>query len=63
MTADIHDITDQRPHLTVAVVDGVHVLPCDLARSVNAGEKPSEILTEPVMRRIIEEWFGMVMVR
>ncbi|POA50306.1 hypothetical protein C1893_01780 [Pseudomonas sp. MPR-ANC1] len=56
MTADIHDIGDQRPHLTVAAVDGVHVLPCDLMRSVIAGDKPSAILSEPVLRRIIEEW-------
>lgn len=32
MTADIHDIAEQRPHLTVAAYDGVHVLPCDLVR-------------------------------
>ncbi|WDG52482.1 hypothetical protein [Pseudomonas chlororaphis] len=56
MTADIHDIADQRPHLTVAADDGVHVLPCELVRSVIAGDKPSAILTEPVVRRIIEEW-------
>ena len=60
MTADIHDITDQRPHLTVAAVDGIHVLPCDLVRSVIAGNKAFTILGEPVLRRIIEEWFGMV---
>ncbi|WP_025110099.1 hypothetical protein [Pseudomonas sp. H1h] len=57
MTADIHDIADQRPHLTVAADDGVHVLPCDLVRTVIVGDKPSAILTEPVLRRIIEEWF------
>lgn len=60
MTADIHDIADQRPHLTVAADDGVHVIPCDLARSVIAGDKPSAILTEPVLRRIIEELFQRV---
>ena len=63
MTAEIHYIADRRSHLTVTAEDGVHVLPCDLVRSVIAGEKPSAILTEPVMRRIIEEWFRMVMVR
>ncbi|WP_460091111.1 hypothetical protein [Pseudomonas sp. S2_E02] len=60
MTADIHDIADQRPHLTVTAEDGVHVLPCDLVRSVIAAEEPSAILTEPVLRRIIEEWFQRI---
>ena len=60
MTAEIHDIADQRPHLTVAAGDGVHVISCDLVRSVIAGEKPTAILTEPVLRRIIEEWFQKV---
>ncbi|AMS13156.1 hypothetical protein A3218_02065 [Pseudomonas chlororaphis] len=56
MSAEVHDIADQRPHLTVTADDGVHVLPCELVRSVIAGDKPSAILTEPVVRRIIEEW-------
>ena len=56
MSAEVHDIADQRPHLTVTADDGVHVLPCELVRSVIAGDKPSVILTEPVVRRIIEEW-------
>jgi hypothetical protein len=60
MTADIHDIADQRPHLTVVAGDGVHVLPCYLVCSVIAGNKPTTILTEPVLRRIIEEWFQRV---
>jgi hypothetical protein len=60
MTADIHEIAVQRPHLTVTAEDGVHVLPCDLVRSVIAGDKASAVLTEPVLRRIIEEWFQKV---
>ncbi|MEO8642633.1 hypothetical protein [Pseudomonas sp.] len=60
MTADVHDIADQRPHLTVVASDAVHVLPCDLVRSVITGDKPSAILTEPVVRRIIEEWLQQV---
>ncbi|QQX60931.1 hypothetical protein [Pseudomonas chlororaphis] len=60
MTADIHDIADHRPHLTVAADDGVHVLPCDLVRSVIDGKQPSSILTEPVVQRIIEEWLQKV---
>ena len=61
MTADIHDIAEQRPHLTVTADDGVHVLPCELVRSIVVGDKPSSVLTEPVLRRIIEEWFQKVM--
>lgn len=57
MTAGIHDIAAQRPHLMVAASDGTHVIPHALIRSVIAGNKPSAILTEPVMQRIIEEWF------
>lgn len=57
MAAEIHNLADHRPHLTVAADDGIHVLPCDLVRSVISGDKPSSILTEPVVRRIIEEWF------
>jgi hypothetical protein len=60
MTAEIHDIAGQRPHLSVTAHDGVHVLSCELLRSVIAGDKPSTILTEPVLRRIIEEWFQQV---
>ncbi|WP_447789483.1 hypothetical protein [Pseudomonas farris] len=60
MTADIHDIADQRPHLMVVASDGAHVIPHALVQSVVAGEKPSTILTEPVVRRIIEEWIERV---
>ncbi|TKK11801.1 hypothetical protein PflCFBP13510_12425 [Pseudomonas fluorescens] len=60
MTATIHDIADQRPHLMVVASDGVHVLPHALVQSVINGEKPSAILTEPVVRRIIEEWLQRV---
>ena len=56
MTATIHDIANQRPHLMVVASDGVHVLPHALVQSVIAGAKPSSILTEPVVKRIIEEW-------
>ncbi|WP_212625084.1 hypothetical protein [Pseudomonas sp. PP3] len=60
MTADIHEIADRRPHLTVVASDAVHVLPWDLVCSVITGDKPSAILTEPVVRRIIEEWLEQV---
>lgn len=60
MTATIHDISDQRPHLMVVASDGVHVLPHALMQSVIDGNKPSSILTEPVVQRIIEEWLQKV---
>lgn len=60
MTASIHDIADQRPHLMVVASDGVHVIPHALVQSVIAREKPSSILTEPVVQRIIEEWLQRV---
>jgi len=60
MTADILDIADQRPHLMVVASDGVHVLPRELIQSVIQGKNPSAILTEPVVRRILEEWFHQV---
>lgn len=60
MTATIHDIADQRPHLMVVASDGVHVLPHALVQSVINGGKPSSILTEPVVQRIIEEWLQQV---
>lgn len=60
MSADIHDIADQRPHLLVNASDGAHVIPHALVRSVIAGEKPAAILSEPLLRRIIEEWFQKV---
>ena len=60
MTATIHDIADQRTHLMVVASDGVHVLPHAMVQSVINGEKPSAILTEPVVRRIIEEWLQRV---
>ena len=60
MSATIHEVADQRPHLTVIASDGVHVLPHALVQSVIDGDKPSSILTEPVVQRIIEEWLQQV---
>lgn len=56
MGADIHDIADHRPYLTVVADDGVHVIPLALVHEVVSGGKPSNILTEPVVRRIVAEW-------
>ena len=60
MTATIHDIADQRAHLMVVASDGARVIPRALVQSVIDGDKPSSILTEPVVRRIIEEWLQQV---
>ena len=60
MAAEIHDLADHRPHLTVVANDGVHVIPVVLVQEVVSGGKPSSILTEPVVRRIIEEWMEKV---
>lgn len=60
MTASLHDIAGQRPHLMVAASDGAHVIPRALVQSVVDGDKPSSILTEPVVQRIIEEWLQHV---
>ncbi|MGK9419275.1 hypothetical protein ACSSUR_24480 [Pseudomonas cedrina] len=60
MTATIHDIAASRPHLMVVASDGVHVLPRELIQSVVEGKKSSAILTEPVVRRVIEEWLQLV---
>ncbi|MBA5956253.1 hypothetical protein GIB64_02320 [Pseudomonas lactis] len=60
MTAQVHDIADQRPHLMVVASDGAHVIPHALVRSVIAGDKPSSILSEPVVQRIIEEWLERI---
>ncbi|PRA33796.1 hypothetical protein [Pseudomonas poae] len=60
MTATVHDIADQRPHLMVVASDAVHVIPHTLVQSVIDGHKPSSILTEPVVQRIIEEWLQLV---
>lgn len=60
MTAEIHDIADQRPHLMVVANDGAHVIPRALIQSVIDGKKPSSILTEQVVQRIIEEWLQKV---
>ncbi|WP_284731409.1 hypothetical protein [Pseudomonas sp. VS38] len=43
MTATIHDIADQRPHLMVVASDAVHVVPHALIQSVIDGDKPSSI--------------------
>ncbi|WP_454846077.1 hypothetical protein [Pseudomonas farris] len=60
MSAEILDLADHRPHLTIVADNGIHVMPVALVREVIAGEKPSSILTESVLRRIIAEWIERV---
>ncbi|EJF73131.1 hypothetical protein A462_04841 [Pseudomonas sp. Ag1] len=60
MKVNVYDIADQRPHLMVVASDGAHVIPHALVQSVIAGDKPSSILTELVVKRIIEEWLQQV---
>lgn len=54
--SNLHDISELMPHLTVAAEDGVHVLPRSAIQGVISGSVCSQVLTEPVIRRILEEW-------
>lgn len=53
---EVIDIESKQPHLVVHASDGAHVIPVSLLEDVAKGTKPSSILTEPVLQRIIEEW-------
>lgn len=53
---DVVQLEDKRPHVVVHASDAAHVLPLSLLEDVAKGDKPSQILTEPVIQRIIEEW-------
>ncbi|MCO7566435.1 hypothetical protein NJI34_28625 [Pseudomonas sp. S 311-6] len=53
---DVVSIEGMRPHVVVNAADGAHVIPVSLLEDVAKGARPSEILTEPVIQRIIEEW-------
>ncbi|WP_312143237.1 hypothetical protein [Stutzerimonas kunmingensis] len=56
---DVVELEDMRPHVVVHAADAAHVLPVSLLEDVAKGAKPSEILTEPVIQRIIEEWLEL----
>lgn len=58
--AEVHDIADHRPHVMVVATDGVHVIPRALIENIIAGRKESSLLTEPVIRRVLEEWLERV---
>ncbi|HEK1767551.1 TPA: hypothetical protein SMR47_001470 [Pseudomonas putida] len=53
---DVISLEDMRPHVVVNAADAAHVIPVVLLEDVAKGLKPSAILTEPVIQRIIEEW-------
>ncbi|QVL20195.1 hypothetical protein KH389_06280 [Pseudomonas qingdaonensis] len=57
---EVVDIESKQPHLVVHASDAAHVIPLSLLDDVAKGAKPSAILTEPVVRRIIEEWLQQV---
>lgn len=52
-------IESKQPHVLVHASDAAHVVPLALLEDVAKGAKPSEILTEPVICRIIEEWLEL----
>jgi hypothetical protein len=60
MAAEIHDLSDHRPRLTVAAEHGVHVIRLARVHEVVSGGKRSSILTAPVIRRIIAEWIEQI---
>ncbi|AXA25657.1 hypothetical protein [Pseudomonas putida] len=53
---DVVSLEGMKPHVVVQASDAAHVIPVALLEDVVKGAKPSEILTEPVIQRIIEEW-------
>ena len=57
---EVVDIESKQPHLVVHASDAAHVIPLSLLEDVAKGTKPSVILSEPVVRRIIEEWLQQV---
>ncbi|MNJ62644.1 hypothetical protein D3C77_584930 [compost metagenome] len=57
---EVVDIESKQPHLVVHASDTAHVIPLSLLEGVAKGAKPSVILTEPVIQRIIEEWLQQV---
>lgn len=57
--SNVHEISKSMPHLTVVAADGVHVLPRSAIQNVISGRMPSKMLTQPVLRRIVEEWLRL----
>lgn len=56
---DVVTLEDMRRHMVVHAADAAHIIPVALLEDVAKGLKPSGILTEPVIQRIIEEWMEL----
>lgn len=56
--ATVSDLS--RRHLTIRTPGAIHFVHVKLVRDVIAGRQPVEVLSEPVVRRIIEEWLVCV---
>lgn len=56
---EVVELEAMRPHVVVHASDAAHVLPVSLLEDVAKGSKPSAMLTEPVIQRIIEEWLEL----
>lgn len=50
------DLGERLPHVVAQTMGAAHVIPVTLLRDVIAGRTEASILTEPVLRRIVEEW-------
>lgn len=57
---EVHDLADQRPHLAVYAEHDAHIIPHALIHDIIAGKQPSSVLTEPVLRRVLEEWLAQL---
>lgn len=57
---NVADLGERLPQVVVQLPGAVHVIPETLLRDVIAGRADTSILTEPVLRRIVEEWFEHV---
>lgn len=51
---------DRQPHVVVQTDGAAHVIPVSLLREVISGRIEANALTEPVLRRIVEEWLKRV---
>lgn len=58
--SNVADLGERLPHVVVQTEGAAHVIPVTLLRDVIAGRAEASILTEPVLRRIVEEWFEHV---
>lgn len=51
------DMDSHRPHYVIQTADNnAHVVPVSLVDDIVSGKQPPEVLTEPVLRKIIAEW-------